>query len=57
MASTIDMSNFDFYGELIDSMSQTIMDEFVKSPSIGEYATIYPDIKVDKQIGFIGSGS
>jgi hypothetical protein len=57
MASKITLTPYTFEGELIQGMNELLFDEVLKSPDIAAFLKIYPDIKVVKEVGFIGGGT
>ena len=56
MAETYGLSQFTFDGELIQSVSEMVFDYVVTAPDINSVHTIYDNIVMDKEIGFIGAG-
>ena len=49
--------HFDFSKEEIRALSELAQETFLKSESFTAFHTIYPNIKMDKQVGFIGKAS
>ena len=56
MATLLDFSNFTFSDEEVRSVNEMVMDELITSPELNLIHTIFPNIKIDKEIGFIGEG-
>lgn len=52
----LDFSKFSFGAEEIRAVSELVFDEVLKAPEISYLHTIYANIVVDKEIGFIGKG-
>jgi len=50
-------AHFDFSKEEIRALSELAQETFLKSESFTAFHTIYPNIKMDKQVGFIGKAS
>lgn len=56
MAGVIDMAKFTFVGEQVMAISEMVFDEIVQAPEMELFHTIFPDILVNKEVGFIGEG-
>lgn len=56
MATLLDFSNFTFSDEEVRSVNEMVMDEIITSPELNLIHTIFPNIKIDKEVGFIGAG-
>lgn len=56
MAALLDFTKFTFSDEEVRSVNQLVMDELIKSPDLNLIHTIFPNIKIDKEVGFIGLG-
>lgn len=54
MAATLDFTKFTFSDEEVRSVNELVMDAMIKSPDINLIHTIFPNIKIDKEVGFIG---
>ncbi len=52
----LDMDKFTFVGKLIDSISELIMEETIQGPDINSVHTVFPDIVVHTEMGFVGKG-
>jgi hypothetical protein len=57
MASILDLSNFTFEGELLTNVNQLAYDKILKAPELNRYVQLYTNIKINKEVGFIGGGS
>jgi hypothetical protein len=56
MATIIDISNFSFDKEEVQGINEFVFDEFIRSPALSEIFSIFPNIVIDKELGFIGEG-
>lgn len=56
MAAILDFSKFNFSAEEIRAVKELIFDEVIESPELEMFATVYPGIIYDKEIGFVGEG-
>ncbi|OJV40833.1 MAG: hypothetical protein BGO29_14795 [Bacteroidales bacterium 36-12] len=56
MASILDFSKFSFSVEEIRAVKELIFDEVIESPELSLFATVYPGIVYDKEVGFVGEG-
>jgi hypothetical protein len=52
----IDLSRFSFHGDELKAVSELVYDEVVKAPEISLIHTLFTNIKVDGEVGFIGEG-
>lgn len=56
MAAILDFSKFNFSVEEIRAVKELIFDEVIESPELEMFATVYPGIIYDKEVGFVGEG-
>jgi len=56
MAALLDFTQFTFSDEEVRSVNELVMEEMIKSPELNLIHTIFPNIKIDKEVGFIGAG-
>ncbi len=56
MAAILDFSKFSFSAEEIRAVKELIFDEVIESPELSLFATVYPGIVYDKEVGFVGEG-
>lgn len=56
MATLLDFTQFNFSTEEVRAVNQMAMDEIIKSPDFNLIHTIYPGIRIDREIGFVGAG-
>ncbi len=56
MATLLDFSKFTFSDEEVRSVNELVMDALITSPDLNLIHTIFPNIKIDKEVGFIGTG-
>lgn len=52
----LDLSQFDFQGELLTSLAELAYDDLIATPEISELVTIFPGIVARKEAGYIGKG-
>ncbi len=50
------MDKFTFVGKLIDSIAELIMEDTIQGPDINMVHTVFPDIVVHTEMGFVGKG-
>lgn len=56
MASILNFSNFSFSAEQIRAIKDLVYEDLIVAPELSLFATVYPGIVYDKEVGFIGEG-
>ncbi len=52
----LDLSQFNFQGELLTSLAELAYEDLIKAPDVGDLVTIFPGIVAKKEMGLIGKG-